>query len=198
MVFLAICLAARGDLITSQILDTRNISNNQAYIDNELSQIVSNQFSMEPVQYGFWLYKITYETVDINGMPHIASGSISYPRVDWPLLPGRQAFPILSYQHGTVIEKSSVTSVNGEWILNAILTGHGENPLSLDYLPKNHNIKDGDKVYTSGKEGIFSPGIPIGEVRIEKDKEIVTVSLFSDLSQITFINVDLGDLEKDK
>ena len=81
---------------------------------------------------------------------------------------------------------------------HAILTGHGENPLSLDYLPKNHNIKDGDKVYTSGKEGIFSPGIPIGEVRIEKDKEIVTVSLFSDLSQITFINVDLGDLEKDK
>ena len=77
---------------------------------------------------------------------------------------------------------------------HAILSGHGENPLSLEYLPENHNIADGDKVYTSGKGGIFSPGIPVGEVKIEKD--IVTVSLFSDLSQITFINVDLGDFEK--
>jgi rod shape-determining protein MreC len=79
---------------------------------------------------------------------------------------------------------------------HAILTGHGKNALSLEYLPKNHNIKDGDKVYTSGKEGIFSPGIPVGVVKIEKN--IVTVSLFSDLSQITFVNVDLGDLKKDK
>jgi rod shape-determining protein MreC len=78
----------------------------------------------------------------------------------------------------------------------AILTGHGKNALSLEYLPKNHNIKDDDKVYTSGKEGIFSPGIPVGIVKIEKN--IVTVSLFSDLSQITFVNVDLGDLKKDK
>jgi rod shape-determining protein MreC len=79
---------------------------------------------------------------------------------------------------------------------HAILTGHGENVLSLEYLPENHNIKDGDKVYTSGKEGIFSPGIPVGVVKIEKN--IVTVSLFSDLSQITFVNVNLEDLEKDK
>ena len=79
---------------------------------------------------------------------------------------------------------------------HAILTGHGKNALSLEYLPKNHNIKDDDKVYTSGKEGIFSPGIPVGIVKIEKN--IVTVSLFSDLSQITFVNVNLEDLEKDK
>ena len=79
---------------------------------------------------------------------------------------------------------------------HAILTGHGENVLSLEYLPENHNIKDGDKVYTSGKEGIFSPGIPVGVIKIEKD--IIRVLLFSDLSQITFINVDLGDLKKDK
>ncbi|MDP6936117.1 MAG: lipase family protein [Candidatus Marinimicrobia bacterium] len=130
----SICLAARGDLLSTQILDTRNISNNQAYIENELSQIISDQFSLEPVQYGFWLYKITYETVDIHGNPHIASGSVSFPRVDWPQFPGEEAFPILSYQHGTVIEKSSVTSVNGEWILNAILTGSGYVYVEPDYL----------------------------------------------------------------
>ena len=79
---------------------------------------------------------------------------------------------------------------------HAILTGHGKNVLGLEYLPENHNIRDGDKVYTSGKGGIFSPGIPVGVVKIKKD--IIRVLLFSDLSQITFINVDLGDLKKDK
>ena len=73
---------------------------------------------------------------------------------------------------------------------HAILSGHGKNKPTLEYLPKKHTIQDGDKVYTSGKEGIFSPGIPGGVVEIEKD--IATVLLFSDLSQITFVNVDLG------
>ena len=76
---------------------------------------------------------------------------------------------------------------------HAILSGHGENPLSLEYLPENHSVLDGHKVYTSGKEGIFSPGIPIGEVKVEKG--IIKVSPFSDLSQITFINVNLGGFE---
>ena len=77
---------------------------------------------------------------------------------------------------------------------HAILSGHGENEPSLEYLPENHNIQDGDKIYTSGKEGIFSPGIPIGEIKIKKNK--IKVLLFSDLSQITFVNIDLDRLEK--
>ena len=79
---------------------------------------------------------------------------------------------------------------------HAILSGHGGSKPTLEYLPENHNIQDGDKVYTSGKEGIFSPGIPIGEVKIENN--IIKVLLFSDLSQITFINVNLENLNKDK
>ena len=79
---------------------------------------------------------------------------------------------------------------------HAILSGHGKNEPTLEYLPENHNIQSGDKVYTSGKEGIFSPGIPIGAAKIENN--IVKILLFSDLSQITFINVNLGDLEKNK
>ena len=73
---------------------------------------------------------------------------------------------------------------------HAILSGHGENEPSLEYLPENHNIQDGDKIYTSGKEGIFSPGLPIGQVKIEKG--VLEVSLFSDLTQVTFINIILG------
>ena len=75
----------------------------------------------------------------------------------------------------------------------AILSGHGNDPLSLDYLPKNQEIQDGNTVYTSGKEGLFVPGIPIGKV-IKKSNQFY-VSLFSDLSQILFVNVNIGENE---
>ena len=58
---------------------------------------------------------------------------------------------------------------------------------SNDISTENNTVETGNKVYTSGKEGIFSPGIPIGKV-IEEDNNLV-VSLFSDFSQITFVNV---------
>ena len=79
---------------------------------------------------------------------------------------------------------------------HAILSGHGKSEPSLEYLPKNHNVQLGNKVYTSGKEGIFAPGIPIGEVSFSNDKIIVL--LFSELSQIIFVNVNLGDAHNNK
>ena len=77
---------------------------------------------------------------------------------------------------------------------HAILSGHGKSEPSLAYLPENHNIRNGDKVYTSGKGGIFSPGIPVGEVKFKNN--LVKVLLFSDLSQITFVNIVLEDLDQ--
>ena len=77
---------------------------------------------------------------------------------------------------------------------HAILNGHGAKNPTLEFLPENHKIKTGNKVYTSGKEGIFSPGIPIGEIFLEKNR--AEVFLFSDLNQITFVNVDLNKLDE--
>ena len=74
---------------------------------------------------------------------------------------------------------------------HAILSGTGKAKPILEFLPENHTVQSGNKVYTSGKEGIFSPGIPIGEVIM--DAENILVSLFSDLTQITFVNISLGD-----
>ena len=79
---------------------------------------------------------------------------------------------------------------------HAILSGHGANEPTLEYLPENHTIQNGDKIYTSGKEGIFAPGTVIGQAKIEK--ELIKVLLFSDLKQITFVNIDLGALDKNK
>ncbi len=75
----------------------------------------------------------------------------------------------------------------------AILSGHGKNESALKYLPENHNIKDKDKVYTSGKAGIFQPGIPIGNVKISGD--IIKVIPFSELNQITFVSIQLKEIE---
>ena len=74
---------------------------------------------------------------------------------------------------------------------HAILSGRGTNEPTLEYLPKNHKVQSGDKVYTSGKEGIFVPGIPIGKVRVDDEK--IFTSLFSNISQIMFININLGN-----
>ena len=74
---------------------------------------------------------------------------------------------------------------------HAILSGHGVNEPTLEYLPEQHKVQSENKIYTSGKEGIFSPGIPIGKVRIVNEK--IFVSLFSDISQITYVNINLKD-----
>ena len=79
---------------------------------------------------------------------------------------------------------------------HAILSGHGESNPSLEYLTENHEIQEGDKIYTSGKEGIFLPGIPIGEAKIKKDK--IEVKLYAELNEITFVNINLEGFKEKK
>ena len=71
----------------------------------------------------------------------------------------------------------------------AIMSGTGKNYAILDFLPKNQKLENDNIVYTSGSDGIFSAGIPIGKIKLfEKEYR---VEFFSDLSQINFINVKL-------
>ena len=79
---------------------------------------------------------------------------------------------------------------------HAILSGHGGNQPTLEYLSKNHQIQNGDKIYTSGKEGIFAPGISIGEAIRNKDK--IEVQLYSKLNEITFVNINLEGIKDRK
>ena len=79
---------------------------------------------------------------------------------------------------------------------HAILSGTGKQRPTLEYLPDISKIKKNDKVFTSGKAGVFLPGIPIGKIQIEDEKKLVKI--FSDLSQVTFINVVLGNSRKFK
>jgi rod shape-determining protein MreC len=79
---------------------------------------------------------------------------------------------------------------------HAILSGHGKNKPTLEFLPEINDVKDGDKIYTSGKEGIFAPGIPIGNIKIKNN--IFEVDLFSNSSQVTFVNINSGNLENNR
>ena len=73
----------------------------------------------------------------------------------------------------------------------AILSGTGKESPVLEYLPKNHEIENGSKVYTSGKDGVFLSGIPIGETK--KEKNTIIISLYSDFSQLSYVNINLGE-----
>jgi rod shape-determining protein MreC len=78
----------------------------------------------------------------------------------------------------------------------AIMSGTGEDLGQLDFLPKNHQLEIGNLVYTSGTDGIFFPGMPIGRVELIEDK--FRVKFFSDLSQLYLVNVITSIPTKDK
>ena len=78
----------------------------------------------------------------------------------------------------------------------AILSGRGEDKPKLEYLPEKFELSDKNLVFTSGKDGIFFEGIPIGNAVSEDNK--IRVKLFSDPNQVSFVNVILdksSDLE---
>ena len=78
----------------------------------------------------------------------------------------------------------------------AILSGRGEDKPKLEYLPEKFELNDKNLVFTSGKDGIFFEGIPVGNVIFEDNK--IKVKLFSDPNQISFVNIVLdksSDLE---
>ncbi|MDC0472545.1 rod shape-determining protein MreC [Pelagibacteraceae bacterium] len=81
----------------------------------------------------------------------------------------------------TTIEPSAV---------QAIMAGVGEEKPVLKYLPEIYKPVEGQTVFTSGKDGIFSPGIAIGKIFIDDEK--VKLKLFSDPNQLSFVNVLLS------
>ena len=69
----------------------------------------------------------------------------------------------------------------------AILSGSGtKNPI-LEYLPEDYEILEEINIFASGKDGIFSPGTPIGKTN--KNGE---VDLFIDPNQLSFVTVNLS------
>ena len=76
----------------------------------------------------------------------------------------------------------------------AILSGVGKKKPSLQYLPENFEFSDKENlVFTSGKDGVLFPGIPVGKATLDDDK--ISVKLFSDPEQIIFVSIALEQQE---
>ncbi len=83
----------------------------------------------------------------------------------------------------------------GEESIQAILSGKGEKKPMLEYLPELYEPYGNLTVFTSGKDGVFLPGIPVGKT--EMDELNVKVKLFSDPNQLSFVTVQLIKTNKD-
>lgn len=65
--------------------------------------------------------------------------------------------------------------------INALLAGHGRSSLTLDYIRKSDDLRPGDLVVTSGLDGIYPPGLPLGSVTMV-DKQSLGLYLAVDVS----------------
>ena len=80
----------------------------------------------------------------------------------------------------------------------AILTGSGTKNPKLEYLPENYEFNNEVNIFASGKDGIFTPGTPIGKTTTNTGKYINEVKLFVDTSQLSFVTVILNRSNKEK
>jgi rod shape-determining protein MreC len=65
--------------------------------------------------------------------------------------------------------------------VNGLLIGHGHNPMSLDYIVKDDDVRPGDMVVTSGLDGVFPPGLALGSITVV-DKNSLGLFLKAEIS----------------
>ncbi|HAD97404.1 MAG TPA: hypothetical protein DCG19_08350, partial [Cryomorphaceae bacterium] len=76
------------------------------------------------------IYKIAYNTVDVDGSPTVASGAMVIP-----VNTTCNQFPLISYNHGTVLKKEDVPSRNnGESLIPKLMASTGKVTVCPDYL----------------------------------------------------------------
>ena len=73
----------------------------------------------------------------------------------------------------------------------AILTGKGDRNPFLAYLPEIYEREVGSTIFTSGKDGIFPSGIPVGTTLSEE--EFYSAQLLADPTQLSLVNVILKE-----
>lgn len=104
-------------LVSHQLIDTRPAAN---------LNIIAGGLAKYDVE----TYKVTYNTVNIDGTPTVASGAVCIPI-------GRDCdtLSLIAYCHGTVLEKNDVPSANNfESIIGKIFSSTGYVVAMPDYL----------------------------------------------------------------
>ena len=125
IILLYLCIAnlhsARGDLISYELINEASKEHVQEVLDSYLSTAPICSYDLQ-------MYSLEYETIDQFGNVEIASGAIVVP-VDQ-----LQTFPLLSFHHGTQIQRSGTYSQNGNLDLLTMWLGTSYVSLIPDYL----------------------------------------------------------------
>ena len=109
----------------------------------------------------------------------IYTGSAA-PRRNQPVitargLVGRIVVPAKPYAKVLLLtdRSASVSAMLERTRRRGMIRGSGEEPLLLDNIPLQENVRPGDRVVTAGIDGVFPRGIPIGVVtRVEPGPEL--------------------------
>jgi len=123
MVILILALPIKAQyLVESKHLDLVTKAELQLYVD-----LLGLSDSIGEIN-GVEIFKLLYNTVDVFGNPTIASGAIYVPQVDGDTL------PLLTNQHGTVMDYRKVPSRRSEDIAGYFFAGNGYITVMPDYL----------------------------------------------------------------
>ena len=106
------------------------------YMDNMTAEEIISELEADfsdieiplDIIYDVTLYRVEYHTVDPYNEPTIASGVIAFP------LNQSGPLPFFSFQHGTILRRTSVASVNGFDVISMWLGGRGYITVIPDFL----------------------------------------------------------------
>ena len=106
---------APGDIHIVEYMDNMTAEEIISELETDFSDI---EIPLDII-YDVTLYRVEYHTVDPYNEPTIASGVIAFP------LNQSGPLPFFSFQHGTILRRTSVASVNGFDVISMWLGGRG-------------------------------------------------------------------------
>ncbi|WP_417612576.1 T9SS type A sorting domain-containing protein [Owenweeksia hongkongensis] len=121
-------------LLAAFCLFSLSQSNAQTHLLSYQSLGVDQASTFKPLMpqaiYNVETFKITYNTVDVDGSPTVASGAVVIPKQS-----SCDTFSIVTYAHGTVLEKEDVPSRNNqEATIAKVAASVGAVSVAPDYL----------------------------------------------------------------
>jgi acetyl esterase/lipase len=140
------------------------------------SKSIITLFGLSDVKYDIDMYKVRYNTTDLNGQPIIASGMIAVP-----VNPTCDSLPIALYAHGTVLKRDNVPSANNQ-----------ESALGKAFASKGYVVAMPDYLGLGDLQGLHPYQHALSEATTSIDilratKEFINDSLAFDYSNETFL-----------
>ncbi len=127
LIILLISTFSYSSVYAQYFVDSEFLNNTPAFLLGFVAEI--------PAEYPVDYYRITYNTVDVNGEPTVASGAVAIPVTE-----DCNNFPMVVYCHGTVLRQNDVPSQdNFEGVVTKVFASTGYIAIAPDYLGLGEN-----------------------------------------------------------